>query len=97
LAIKHDYPSLLGVCIGNRKTNPTLGNLSDSQTAVIGEREYGTTFWTRGSGDGYIQQGRFDGKETAYNLILQALGGNVGINTESPGYKLHVNGTGAFN
>jgi hypothetical protein len=44
------------------------------------------------SGKGYIQQQRFDGTATAYDLAIQPNGGNVGIGTESPSQKLHVAG-----
>lgn len=58
---------------------------------------YGTNFWTEGSGNGFIQQGRTDEEQPrTYNLILQHLGGNVGIGTTDPQYKLHVDGTGYF-
>jgi len=53
---------------------------------------YGTYFWTRRSGKGYIQVGREDGTATTYDLILQLLGGNVGIGTENPAQKLDVAG-----
>lgn len=75
-------------------SNPTLGALGTSNTVEFGITGiYGTYFWQRTSGDGYIQVGRTDGNASAYNLILQLLGGNVGIGTESPSYKLDVNGT----
>lgn len=39
-----------------------------------------------------LQSQRFDGTATSYNMALQDLGGNVGIGTTTPGYKLHVEG-----
>lgn len=58
----------------------------------IGEG-YGTYFWTQGSGNGFIQQGRNDGYTDAYNLCVQPLGGNVLIGTTADnGAKLQVNG-----
>jgi hypothetical protein len=42
-----------------------------------------------GSGKGWIQQMRND-SATAYDLILNPVGGNVGIGTSSPGAKLEV-------
>lgn len=37
--------------------------------------QYGTVFWTEGTGQGFIQQQRADGQQTAYDLRLQPLGG----------------------
>ena len=73
-------------------SNPSLGSLATSNTVGIGNAGYKTYFWTRGSGNGYIQVGREDGNTTAYHLILQALGGNVGIGKEDPQYKLDIVG-----
>ena len=41
---------------------------------------YGMSFWTTGTGEGFIQQQRFDGNAVAYTLNLQPLGGDVKIN-----------------
>jgi hypothetical protein len=38
----------------------------------------------------YLQNQRTDGDATAYNLLLQPNGGNVGIGTDSPGFRLDV-------
>ena len=73
---------------------PSLGALATEYTIEFGHSgKYGTYFGTMGSGNGFIQQGRSDGTATAYNLLLQPLGGNLGIGTTSPAYKLDVNGT----
>jgi hypothetical protein len=45
-----------------------------------------------GSGNSYIQVQRVDGTATAYNLLLQPNGGNVGIGTLIPSEKLEVSG-----
>jgi len=42
------------------------------------------------NGNGWIQQMRGDSTATAYNLLLQPVGGRVGIGTTSPGAKLHI-------
>ena len=58
---------------------------------------YGAMIGQLGTGNSYIQSQRFDGTATAYNLLLQPNGGNVGIGTTSPDDKLHVNqGSDAF-
>jgi hypothetical protein len=55
---------------------------------------YGLLIGVGASGNSWIQVGRTDGTATAYNLILQSAGGNVGIGTISPGYKLQVGNVG---
>ena len=70
-----------------------VGNLASETT------NYGTMIGTLNTGNGYIQQQRFDGTATTYNLLLQPNGGNVGIGVTSPdtynvqlasGYKIGV-------
>ena len=68
---------------------PAAGD--DSSHLAVGKNEqYGTMIGTLGSGDGYIQQQRFDGNATTYDLLVQPNGGNVGIGTASPTAKLDV-------
>jgi hypothetical protein len=45
---------------------------------------YGAMIGQLGTGNSYIQSQRFDGTATAYNLLLQPNGGNVGIGTSTP-------------
>ena len=52
---------------------------------------YGLYGGVTSDGDGWFQSARND-SATYYNLLLQANGGNVGIGTTSPSYKLDVNG-----
>jgi len=73
-------------------SNPSLGALATVNTIGFGDNAYKTYFWTRGTGNGYIQVGREDGNTTAYHLILQALGGNVGVGKEDPQYKVDIVG-----
>ena len=74
----------------------TLGNPTGVGLTVsaAGDTAYGTNFGSFSNGTGWIQQGRLDGTATAYNLSLQASGGNVGIGTTTPHSKLHVASTG---
>lgn len=69
---------------------PVLG--ADAFTAHLGAGLFGTLFSTLSSGKGVIQQGRTDGTATAYDLLLQPSGGNVGIGTDSPDTELHLKG-----
>jgi len=71
---------------------PVLG--ADAFTAHFGGSIFGTLFSTLSSGKGVIQQGRTDGTATAYDLLLQPSGGNVGIGTDSPATSLEVNSLG---
>ncbi|WP_439480128.1 hypothetical protein [Chryseobacterium aquaticum] len=48
--------------------------LANGNTLVA---NYGTVFWTEGTGDGYIQQQRADGAAIAYRLNLQPYGGQL--------------------
>jgi len=71
-----------------------LGFADSSSVALFsnGDVNYGTLFGTLSSGKGWIQQQRVDGTATAYDLILQPNGGNVGIGTTSPSSLLTVAG-----
>ena len=72
---------------------PALG--AASSHSAIGAGGFGTMFGTLSSGRGYIQQQRFDGTATGYDLLLQPNGGNVGIGTTSPSAKLEVSEGGS--
>ncbi|KQK27217.1 hypothetical protein AR438_03145 [Chryseobacterium aquaticum] len=48
--------------------------LANGNTLVA---NYGTVFWTEGTGNGYIQQQRADGTAIAYRLNLQPYGGQL--------------------
>jgi hypothetical protein len=76
---------------GNVFSTPTLGTASGQ--AFFGEAAgYGMMLGTSGYGYGWIQQQRVDGSATAYDLLLQPVGGNVGIGETAPGSRLQVNG-----
>ncbi len=74
-------------------TPTNAGNLGSAPGFGLAPGNYGTFIWGTGDGKGHIQVGRKDGTATAYNLILQEFGGNVGIGTTAPAYKLDVLGS----
>jgi len=77
---------------------PALGAAATHLAVGNKDVDYGTMIGTVGNGDGYIQQQRFDGTSTVYNLLLQPHDGNVGIGTSSPDANLEIsaylNGSG---
>jgi hypothetical protein len=73
---------------------PALGSNGGKLSLLNSGGLYGLISGVLGSGNGYLQVQRVDGGATAYNLLLQPNGGNVGIGTTAPGtYKLYVAGT----
>ena len=81
----------LSIAGGNPSTT-TLGTNFGQFGIFNNLGQYGIQQWVAGTGNGNIQVGRIDGTATAYNLILQGLGGNVGIRTTSPTAPLHIDG-----
>jgi hypothetical protein len=65
---------------------PALGFANSSSVALFtnGDPVYGTLFGTLNTGVGWIQQQRVDGTGTAYSLLLQPNGGNIGIGNTNP-------------
>jgi hypothetical protein len=62
----------------------TLGTVSGAFSVTNSNTNYGLQFGSFSTGNSWIQSARMDGTATAYNLILQPGGGNVGIGTSSP-------------
>jgi len=94
VGIGTDSPqTLLNVNSLSGTTYPTLGTASGVIALSINEL-HGMYLGVDGaSGNGWIQAMREDASATAYNLILQPSGGNVGIGTTSPSAKLEAVGT----
>jgi len=82
--------TLLNVNSLSGTTYPTLGTASGVIALSINEL-HGMYLGVDGaSGNGWIQSMREDTGATAYNLILQPSGGNVGIGQTGPGQKLVI-------
>ena len=60
--------------------------------AVTYDNHWGIYMWATGNGRGHIQAGNQDDNATMYSLVLQELGGNVGIGNPNPQYKCDVAG-----
>jgi hypothetical protein len=57
---------------------------------------YGLLVGVLGTGNTFFQVQRVDSTATAYDLIFQPSGGNIGVATTSPGARLDVSGSGRF-
>jgi hypothetical protein len=65
--------------------SPTLGSATDTSLLLSNsDVTYGMNFGVINNGNGWIQQHSNTGTAAAYNLLLQPVGGNVGIGTSSP-------------
>ena len=71
-------------------TLPAIGQ--PGNVSISSNTNFGLQLGTISSGEGYIQSQRNEGTATTYDLLLNPLGSNVGIGTDSPSDKLHVQG-----
>jgi hypothetical protein len=72
-------------------TTPTGGSATGSAQYLTNTNDaFGMLFGISGGGAGWIQQQRTDATNTQYDLLLNPIGGNVGIGTSSPVAKLSV-------
>jgi hypothetical protein len=77
--------------------SPTLGSATDTSLLLSNsDVTYGMNFGVINNGNGWIQQHSNTGTAAAYNLLLQPVGGNVGIGTDSPSRRLHVKDSDSF-
>ena len=85
---------------GQDDTIPSLGSNGGKFSLLNNGGLYGLLAGVLGNGNSFLQTQRVDSTATAYNMLLNPNGGNVGIGTTSPSQKLHVNGnarvTGAY-
>ncbi len=88
--------AMLNVSYSPSSSIPALG-VAATDVSFGATGSYGTMFGTTSSGLGYIQQQRFDGTATAYNLILQPNGGNIGIGTSVVPATLTIGGVAGGN
>jgi hypothetical protein len=86
----------LSVVKGTNDAVPTLGVASGSFSITKADSGttglYGLLTGVADNGNVWQQVQRIDNSATAYNLLLQPSGGNIGIGTTNPGAKLEVNG-----
>jgi len=89
----------VGIGTTNPQANLVVQNTSGTTIPSLGSQgghfqlqngTYGLLAGVAGSGNAWMQVQRTDGSATAYNLLLQPSGGNVGIGTTSPGRKLEI-------
>jgi hypothetical protein len=70
--------------------NATLGTATGTMGYLSANGLYGMYIGIGNSGNTWLQSQRNDGGTTAYNLLLNPRGGNVGIGTSSPLALLHL-------
>ena len=83
----------LKVVEGTISTGPTLGSGTVGAQAVLySNGTFGMYTGVSSTGSTWMQSQRNDAGTSAYNILLNPLGGNVGIGATLPSEKLEVNG-----
>ena len=72
---------------------PALGANGGKLSLLNNGGLYGLLQGVLSTGDAFLQAQRVDGAATAFNMLLQPNGGNVGVGTTTPAQKLTVVGT----
>ena len=84
----------LKVVEGTVSQGPTLGSGAVGAQAVLySNGAFGMYTGVSDSGDTWMQSQRNDASTAAYDILLNPVGGNIGIGTITPSYKLDVAGT----
>jgi len=80
----------------NSANVPTAGAINNATGLFVTNNSplYGLNIGVAGTGGTWVQCQRSDGAATVYPLMLNPLGGNVGIGTTSPATALHVRSSG---
>jgi hypothetical protein len=87
----------LKVVEGTISTGPTLGSGTVGAQAVLySNGAFGMYTGVSGTGNTWMQSQRNDANTATYNILLNPLGGNVGIGVTNPSARLHVDGTVKF-
>jgi len=93
VGVNCNSPSTRMQVCGTTSGLPTAGSATGSSFLVSNvDANYGMLMGVTSGGTGWIQSQRIDAGTTLYGLLLNPLGGNVGINNNNPGAALDVTG-----
>lgn len=82
------------ISAGASSDTPVAGTVGNGVGLFITNNDpgYGLAFGIAGTGQAWIQSQRSDATGALYDILLNPIGGNVGIGTTAPGQKLDVRG-----